>query len=319
MDQAIRKTRSGSDRFDVARLVALLDPVAALKQQPCDWEFALYAKPRRAQAPDRAGMVTYLPILRHLVSVAPRCLPAHTLLRHTWLELNSQHKIRDVSHGRKQSDHDWADECAGAGRVVMKHIMDLAKSGTKFLVPELRELVAAVQVSDEHPPVVEPPRRALRKNDSIGSDAVVCSIDCQCLACRKAVFVDDDATSAASSDVADTPVIPPPGRGAVAVAVHREKEEGIAKRPAKPFKRPAAACHTEVEATQDFRIVRRTKPHGETYLMMNGRYLCTCSQRMSSDYDDIIVHLRGELEAGSTEPRAAKERVLHLARAWAEV
>ena len=110
----------------------------------------------------------------------------------------------------------------------------------------------------------------------------MCAINCQCPLCRRAVSVsvDDDA----SSEVADTPVFPPPGRGAVAAALEK------AKRPA--MKRPACS---ESPPELHVRLVRRKKP-AETYLMLNSRYLCTCTERMSPQHDSTVQQLKAEVE-----------------------
>ena len=52
--------RRGVMEFSVVDLCELLTPYAKLKVPPfADWEGSLYAKSRRGQGPDRAGLETY--------------------------------------------------------------------------------------------------------------------------------------------------------------------------------------------------------------------------------------------------------------------
>ena len=267
--------------------------------------------------------------------------------------MNGDHNIRDHRGGMKKSDFQWADECAGIPRVILKHVSDLARAETPFLVPELRALVSAVKLDDpavvvpasvEVPAVVAPAsvepavvvpasRRVLRQHpsacSSIGSDAVICGVNCQCPACRKVELVASDEDSSAAADAVVT--VPPP-RLAARVREHLDhlehandtddgEEEAIlefAKPPQNRVskrvnKRPASASGLKAHQHPTFKIVRRANPFREHYCLMNGRYLVTCSERTSENFADIMEQVVKELTNGDLEPKNAKLRVLSLA------
>ena len=138
---AMATPRRGVVEFSVTDLCDLLSPYAALKVPPfSDWECSLYAKSRRVQGPDRAGLETYHTLIKSVLLVCPSGRPSHVRLRETWLFLNKKHAImhRDLL-GLGKDPTSWADEVADRLKLMLRHVLDLAQSRSSFVtIPQAR-------------------------------------------------------------------------------------------------------------------------------------------------------------------------------------
>ena len=267
--------RTMNDRVDVSSLLESLRPYAKLKQPPSDWELSRYAKCRRSQAADRAGLITYIWLLTIIVDHAPKCLPPHVALRDVYLELQRDHGIKDP-HLARQSDLSWADQCADAIKIAMKHLQDVAKSRSAFLPAPLKALVAKVRDCSSASLSVSPasnrrakapkpidnaapatPRAAIPLGDRVdsSSDAEVEDTACRCELCWKP---EDHIVVVASQDDANTPpsaVPSPAAEPSPAVPSPAAEPSPIAAAKAERSPSPAARSDTSLLAAGGLRAV----------------------------------------------------------------
>ena len=183
-----------------------------------DWGIAHYAKLRRSQGPDHAGLLRYSELLAVLVPWAPSCLPSQVVLRGIWLALQTESQIQD---DQSLCCEDWADRSASRLKLMMKHLKDISTSGSKHLCVGLEEILSKVVVP-ERPDTSHPPTRALHRHISTASSdsCRVCSMVCNCPACRKPVLCDDSEDSCDLHAASSTDHVPC-GRGEVAAILRR--------------------------------------------------------------------------------------------------
>ena len=198
--------RRGVMEFSVVDLCELLTPYAKLKVPPfADWEGSFYAKSRRGQGPDRAGLKTYHTLLKSILLVCPSGFPSHVRLRETWLYLNKRHGIMHPELVALCKDPiAWADELADRFKLMLKHVVDLSDSRSTFVTPPVKELMSMVvdtraggqaSASDvlvAPPPAPHPAMAAIRDQEApfalsqqsgASSSVVLCSMTCNCPDC----------------------------------------------------------------------------------------------------------------------------------------
>ena len=212
----MRSPRSGTDKFSVTDMVEALTPLANMKKCPIDWELGRYTKTKRSQGPDRDGLCFYSPLLSQILRFAPGCYPSVVLLREVFLILDNDMGIMSAElRAANKNRNDWAAESADAVRRALKHLLEIKRSQTPFLVPMLKALVDRVHafpilggaeavlvdsekdvapvpqapqlVPDLPPPVVPPPApRVLQSSVSdVSSGSVeICAAICGCATCK---------------------------------------------------------------------------------------------------------------------------------------
>ena len=158
--------RAPSCRFDSEALFHALSHHARLKDLKWDFEMSRYNKPKRSQAPDRQGLITYYTLLSTILSYSPSGFPNFTSLKDVILQLNAKYRVRSPDVLASKSDACWAEDCANSMRVALKHVVDLKRSRTQFLVPALMRpmfMRSALRGPDQKPEIREA-CRMLRKH-----------------------------------------------------------------------------------------------------------------------------------------------------------
>ena len=334
--KSTRKPRTATDRFDGQSLLDDLRAFARLKDLGWDWELSNYAKLKRSQAPDRAGLESYAELMLVVLKHAPRGFPNHMLLRDVWLELDKQYNIRDSRIPATTRQLDWANNCAEAVRTASRHVVDLRRSRTRFLSSTLQQLVDSVDdapilaIEDAParalaPPPAPPPappaadtptQRQLAHRRSDESSVVFCGFKCECDRCKSHIDV-PSSQSLPPSPVSDTSVAAranaqfvPASRGGQKNAARKRPAASIATSHAKPAAATAAT-------TGAFKVVKRFKPTArkEAYILHDGKFLLTLTAKRAEDCNDLMEVLAAELERGDVSPDAAKVRLAELIRA----
>ena len=321
------RSRSSTDRFDGAALLADLEPYARDKLCSWDWELTSYSKTRRSQAPDRAGMVAHRELLSCILRHSPAGFPNFTLLRDCWLELNKRFEIRSKGVLASKQDIEWASDAADAIRLMCKHVVDLRRSGTQFVSSEISALIELIGANGDQleaplplpAPSAAPPapeRRTLAPQNSDAS-VIVCAIACNCPLCRVPVDVEMSQQSATSSTsraaLAATPV--PATRGGqkrAALEVRSEDEQAVQKKPSQKkqtVKKPAAAL--------DYRVIHRATPSStrpcEAYILgPSSKFVCSLSAKRSPNYLQLINIVANDLNVGLVKEEAARGHLATL-------
>ena len=142
------RTRSQNDAFEVKDICHILSAEAHRKDCSCDWSLKSYTKTRRSQGPDRDGLIKNKNLLAKILEVAPTGRPGLIALKETWLHLHRKYDIMDKE--THLGVDDWAVECSDRVRLAFKHLLDLRDSGSKWIAPEIAELLGKLQpkVSD---------------------------------------------------------------------------------------------------------------------------------------------------------------------------
>ena len=140
------RPRSSTTKFPVADLVETLSVHAQLKHCGFDFELSNYSKTRRSQGPDRAGLLHYHILLQGVLKHAPNGFPNHMILKETWLALNKKYDIMD-QHLKLSGMAlpAWADSCADSVCRACRHVVDLSRSGTDFLHPDVKALADSIR------------------------------------------------------------------------------------------------------------------------------------------------------------------------------
>ena len=321
--------RTPNDVVDVGGLCMALDDFAALKKPPFpDWEFAQYAKSRRSQGPDREGIALYKPLLAVIVRFAPRGFPGHVALRDVWLHMNRK-------HGIKEGDEDsavWASKCADMVRLACKHLTDLKASGTRYVTPDVAELLDALDPSGGSrdslaaiadspavpppPPAVPPqPPRTLKEqvsNVSATSSVQFCVAICKCPLCQVPDVISDEDKASEAKDPEPEQDVDMASEGS------REAEANCEAAPVgrlrKVMKKPAAASpkHTAKKPAgaprgPSISVVQRHSPPQKrgAYIMANGSFVVKCSAKRSKDYAALIAELAEAMREGHVVGKAA--------------
>ena len=178
------KPQVPNDKINFSDAKEMLEKLACLKSPGLDWNISRYAKQRRSQGPDRAGLVVYKELLGVLVTFAPACQPGIAQMRDCWLELLKKYQIMDMDLVKAHKDIvTWADECAGKARLMLKHLMALKVSGSKYIPMELQPLLQQVHIPDGVAASTPAPQRALARhlshNVSCGSSVHFCVVFCK--------------------------------------------------------------------------------------------------------------------------------------------
>ena len=146
----MKRDRSGNDIVpSAAALLAELLQLASLRKPGFDWDLSAYSKTRRSQGPCRDGLQTYKPLLKVLLKFCPHCKPGHVMLRECWKSMVGQYPDIKTS---KESVSSWASSCADTSRMMLKHVHDVALSGSPFLSLGLGDLVSLVAQQAEDTP-----------------------------------------------------------------------------------------------------------------------------------------------------------------------
>ena len=142
------KIRTGNDSFDVESMVSKLEYFARQQDLSWDWEFLLYSKNRRGLGPDREGLLRYSSILEVILEECPTGRPSLAQLKLVWLELNRKWKIK-ANCKVGESDEDWAYNCGDMLRIMCDGVINLSKSKTVYLTPEVKALQQLVKAEVE--------------------------------------------------------------------------------------------------------------------------------------------------------------------------
>ena len=129
-------------------LCHILSAEANRKDCSFDWSLKSYTKTRRSQGPDRDGLIKNKNLLAKILEVAPTGRPRLIALKETWLHLHRKYDI--MGKETHLGVDDWAVECLDRVRLAFKHLLDLRDSGSKWIAPEIAELLRKLQpkVSD---------------------------------------------------------------------------------------------------------------------------------------------------------------------------
>ena len=137
-------------------------------------------------------MVNYHNLIRVVLRHAPNCFPNHALLRDVWAQLQAEYNIMSPSWAKDHRNPlDWAVHCSDMVRLMMRHVLEIKRSGTPYLEQTLQALVDSIPTpSSPLPPRLSPmplplPSRApVKKRDSDSSSgAQLCSVTCRCENC----------------------------------------------------------------------------------------------------------------------------------------
>ena len=209
------------DNFSVDKLVADLQPWANLKKCPFDWELQRYAKSRKSQGPDRAGLHFYAPLLSVVLKHAPHGYPSVVLLKMVWKELEAQHKIMHPELRKNKADRIdvWTSDCVDKICIALKHVVDLKKTNTIYVTKEVQQLMDLVSLRSSGSsaslipepqaaagaattaPAALPDHISLSQSSSESSSLIFCGVDCQCPACKQVQTIDGS-----DGDLSDTSV-----------------------------------------------------------------------------------------------------------------
>jgi hypothetical protein len=263
-----RRHGTTNNRFDPEALTSALKPMAELKKPPCDFEFEVYGKTRRAQAPDREGLEHYAPLLTILVKFATRSLPLKAHLKIVWLQLQNEHQIKSKLH-ENLSSTDWVDMCVDRVSIACNHLRALTQSRTIYVSQTLKALMALVDIGDQvrsttttiaspsaRTPATPAPtptptpttpaslRRSLQVQFSDASSCAICSIDCKCEDCNKPELVSLISPSPAKSDTSkaaeENENVVPAARGGQKRAATEAKDEAKKEGPVPKSRRSRA-------------------------------------------------------------------------------
>jgi hypothetical protein len=334
-----RKSGTTADTFDVDFMVEQLVPYARLKDCPFDWELSNYAKSRRTQGADRDGLAFYHILLCIVLTLAPLGYPALGLLKIVWSELQKKFNIMSkeltaVYDGKLDS---WSSLCCERVRLACRHVVDLKRSKTTWVGKEVKSLLDLVRLRDAPSPAIPPAtRRPLAKipsSPSASSSAVICcSFNCKCDDCKPSPSVvscnsHDEASESDSISrvaLANTEFVPAQRGGQKRAAsavdeVDKEDAEPL-KKPAAAKKRPAKAKPKKnlaaLDKLLDVKIVMRNNPldKRESYIMLNGKFLLSCSEKASPAYKTIMEKLAEEIRNGTCagDKKICLERVTAL-------
>ena len=330
------RRRAQTDRFDGTELEEALKAYARIKDNTFDWEMGAYAKTRRSQSPDRAGLEKYAPLLSTILSFAPGGFPNHGLLRDVLISLDSTYIIRSKDVPATKSRMDWANDVADTIRLATRHIVDLKKSGTSYLPPILRDLVGLVKLDadpDMHAPPIPiswqmpepaaalppPPRRLAAKtsNASIASSVIFCGVRCRCPLCTPAEDIDSSQGSATSMAAAQAePVVASRGgQKRLAREMRGNDAEPVMQKPAGLIYKKPAAANLSKKPANAFKVVHRKSPEAraEAYIMHNNKFLTGMTRAKSESYHTAVLQVAAELESGALLPDAARQRIYDLA------
>ena len=330
------RSRTRNDEVSVQAVVDALRPHALLRQAPWDWEVSKYSKCKRTQSADRAGLGVYKGLLAILLRLAPRCFPPHRVLRSAWIELHSEYGIKHTALS-SMSVSTWADEVANTIRVMMKHLLDLARSGGTFTA-DLRLLVSMVDVRPQGEATLAADAPSL-KVDSDSSEVEIEHVVCNCSACRPpfefvASSEEDGDVQPPSEDKVHSPArsetslaaannirTVDANRGGHKRSVQQSKPHG------RPTKKPARELEVETPPASgaavaaaavpgDVRVVHRQKPPGkeEAYIMQGGKYVATLRRARHPAYLALVTQVADELRRGDMQSSdAVKARIKELA------
>ena len=316
----MKRSRTRNDPIDLVNFCDGLAELAKLRTPGFDWDLRAYGKSRRSQGPDRDGLMYYERLLEQVLRFAPRGFPSHVQLREAWMWLQKEHHVMacDVA----SSIESWADKAAETIRLMLKHLVDIRRSGTPYLSPGLAKLVG--MISDDSgssaavapqpapalaapPPAPEPlpladtGRRQLVAHDSTGSSVQFCGLKCRCSDCRAMEAPEDiDSADSVSEDAKGVVESVPAARGAV-----RE----VLKRPGAMIKRPAGADSPRPGPRVS--VARRLKgPYLEAYIVLDNKFFVSQSFKKRIDYLTHIDKLAAMLRAGDQIDNAAARAML---------
>ena len=277
-----RAFRTPTDRVDCDALLRSLSPAAEFKQAPWDWSILAYQKARRSQGPDLHSLrETYYDLLDKLLDVAPGGFPPLVSLRQVWMGLHREHGIQpkpDI-----QSLHTWANESADRCRLMMRHLVEIKRSGSSWMKVGLGPLLAKIQLPERDDTCDRPPTKARKLTKTVSAassnSVVVCATNCQCPQCRKAEDIadSDDSLDSVSAEARGSMDLAPARPGAVA--------------------RMLAKPRVEPRVGAPFKVVLRHKPETRKggYILMHGKHLHALTCNDNPDARDVLKTMASHL------------------------
>lgn len=185
------------DNFDVHGLVEDLRAFATINDCAFDWELASYAKSRRSQGADRAGLSHYSQLLAVVLAHAPHGHPSLVLLEIARKELQLEYAImsKELAYIYDGKMDSWTTLCCDKVRLACRHVVDLKRSRTSYVGKELQLLFELIALRESAAPQspkasnkASPKAAALPPASppaSPSSEAAVCSgFTCQCDDCK---------------------------------------------------------------------------------------------------------------------------------------
>ena len=241
---------------------------------------------------------------------------------------------------------EWADRAADALRVAMRHLLELARSKTAYLAPELRDLVSKVHLeagSQPSTPAATQPstpatgtraRRGLTRQASTGSggSSVVqlCGVHCQRSRCKLAaspLVIDDSPTADRVSPSVARSETSLAAEGSTTAVVsqrggHKRQVQGLldaerdAEKPAKrgravkPPSSAAASSSQPAARPANISVMHRDIPpeRRRAYVMADNEFVCTFKEKSSAAYVQLAEQMAEELRTGVTLVAAAQKR-----------
>ena len=91
------KVRTQNDHFHVLSMCKGLEKYARMKACGWDWELSYYAKTRRSQGPDHAGLLRYVKLIGVMLVFLPNACPLPLQIQEVWLWLQRHYDIMSPS------------------------------------------------------------------------------------------------------------------------------------------------------------------------------------------------------------------------------
>ena len=133
----------------------------------------------------------------------------------------------------------------------------------------------------------------LRNQASTTSSLVLCSINCNCPDCQVPVEIDDSDKSEASELAEENVAAVPAARGVLTQVL----------------KRPVVADASQ-HCDGSVKLYLRKKPFKEAYLMKNKKLLVGCSDKRSSNFENIIKGIFKKVQLGEIDTQEQAEHTL---------
>eukprot|EP00959_Pyramimonas_sp_CCMP1952_P219410 4587386-Pyramimonas_sp.AAC.1 len=140
-----QKQRTPNDHFDICSMTAALAKYAKFKTCGWDWELSYYAKTRRSQGPDHAGILRYVKLLGAMMPFLPNAAPLPLQIKEVWLYLERHHQIMSSAlKATGKSQDAWATDAGNTIGIMFYHLRSYRSSNTSFLSPEVLQLVQQI-------------------------------------------------------------------------------------------------------------------------------------------------------------------------------
>jgi len=311
------KCRTPNDHFNVREMCDALTKFAKLKACPWDWEMSYYAKTRRSQGPDHAGLLRYVRLFAVLITFLPNGCPLPLQIKEVWMYLERHHQIMSASvRATGKSSDAWAMDVANTVCVAFHHLRTYRTSGTSFLSPEVMEVVNKISsplVPSPSLPVKHPlpqqssssTARKVLKHDS-ASSVVICAVSCKCSECSPPVAITIESPPAETTPDNEEE----DARSETSMAAEHNTKVAELKRFCN--KKPAGAPIAHVPAGGvdgvdgvggdgvaglAIKVVKRKNPpkRASSYIMQNNKYLIGASKNQREDHEEIMDAMAVEI------------------------